>query len=960
MPGAGNRGLSRGALIRQRAKTRFVGRRAQLALFTENLAKDPQSEEDPAEFLFHVRGVGGVGKSTLLRQWQEAARRADAVTAVVDENDVHGVQQALVELARQLTEQAGPCKEFDKALEQFRREQAAQGEPVPMEGEASVSSRVVTQAALGAASLLPGAGVITAMANPDTAAQGLDRLRSASQARARRRGARGDEAGVSRAFVAELERLCRRHRWVVLFFDTWEQTARYLDEWLLSLLDEEFGPVPANVIVVLAGRDELAEREWAPIRDQVADVPLEVFTEAETRSLLTSRGVTDPDVVEAVLRLSMGLPLLVELLALARPHTVEEVDAGGDLADVAVERFVQWITDPEQREAVRACALPLQLNEDVFAAAAGPGAEGLWEWLCGQPFVSGRGGFKHYHAVVRASMVRQQRTHSPQGWVSAHLRLAGTHAAWRAAVEERLPEAKHWKDPEWRRHRLDETYHRLCAHPATQLTPALEQVVQAAGQDTAVLRQWVETLEQAARDTADAALLTWSTRLGEALADDEPVLACLAALLAHGPLSMAARGWAHTYRGQRLYFSDREEEALVELDRALAHDARNAHAWASRGETHRWLGHHEQAVADLTAALDIDPTLAWALGSRGQAHQQAGRYDQAAADLTAALELDPTLTWALVHRAKAYRVQGRYQEALADLDCVLGIAPEHIAAYAERSRCLQQLERWERAVHDMTRAAELDFETSWYRVQLADLFLDLGRYAEALQEIDRSLASPDESGPSSHAWPYVLRAWALHCLGRDAEALPDLEHALVLDDSYWRALAARGWLLWEAGELTQAEQDFNRVLAEHPQWQWCLLGRGVVHLYDRHYDEVVGDFAQAFTIQWGIADAEHVIAQPLVDLLREQLPSNRAAITAAIRLAAILSVQVQWPGMAGQVGSVLTMRPSPRLLVDGLRLLRSTATALNDQPDSAHAGRIAWSRRLMSSILHILNRSPGG
>lgn len=262
MPGAGNRGLSRGALIRQRAKTRFVGRRAQLALFTENLAKDPHSEEDPAEFLFHVRGVGGVGKSTLLRQWQEAARRADAVTAVVDENDVHGVQQALVELARQLAEQAGPCKEFDKALEQFRREQAAQGEPVPMEGEASVSSRVVTQAALGAASLLPGAGVVTAMANPDTAAQGLDRLRSASQARARRRGARGDEAGVSRAFVAELERLCRRHRWVVLFFDTWEQTARYLDGWLLSLLDEEFGLVPANVIVVLAGRDELAEREW--------------------------------------------------------------------------------------------------------------------------------------------------------------------------------------------------------------------------------------------------------------------------------------------------------------------------------------------------------------------------------------------------------------------------------------------------------------------------------------------------------------------------------------------------------------------------------------------------------------------------------------------------------------------------------------------------------------------------
>ncbi|MFF9691262.1 hypothetical protein [Streptomyces sp. NPDC014623] len=77
--------------------------------------------------------------------------------------------------------------------------------------------------------------------------------------------------------------------------------------------------------------------------------------------------------VEAVLQLSMGLPLLVELLALARPRTVEDVDADGNLADMAIERFVQWITGPEKRDAVRAGALALQLNEDVFTAAAGPG-----------------------------------------------------------------------------------------------------------------------------------------------------------------------------------------------------------------------------------------------------------------------------------------------------------------------------------------------------------------------------------------------------------------------------------------------------------------------------------------------------------------------------------------------------------------------------------------------------------
>ncbi|MGV9397093.1 tetratricopeptide repeat protein [Streptomyces sp. NPDC003668] len=822
-----------------------------MALFAENLSKDPQSEEDPAEFLFHVRGVGGVGKSTLLRQWQEAARRADAVTAVVDENDVHGVQQALVEVARQLAEQAGPWKEFDKAIEQFRREQAAQGEPIPVEGEASVSSRVVTQAALGAVSLIPGAGVVTAMTNPEAAAQGLDRLRSASQARARRRGAQGDEAGLSRAFVAELERLCHRHRWVVLFFDTWEQTARYLNEWLLSLLEEDFGPVPANVVVVLAGRDELAEREWAPLRDQVADVPLEVFTEAETRALLTSRGVTDPEVVEAVLHLSMGLPLLVELLALARPHTVDEVDTGGDLADVAVERFVQWITDPEQREAVRACALPLQLNEDVFAAAAGPEGEGLWEWLCGQPFVSGRGDFKHYHAVVRASMVRQQRTHSPQGWVSAHLRLADTHASWRVTVEERLSEAKRWEDAEWRRHCLDEMYHRLCAHPGTQLTTALEHVVHAAGQGTAVLRQWAEALEQAAQDTADAALLNWSLRLRDALADDEPLLVCLGGLLAHGQLGRAARSWAYTYRGQRLYLSDRDEEALVEFDRALAHDARNALAWARRGETHRWLDHHEEAVADLTAALELDPTLAWALGSRGQAHHRAGRYDEAIADFTTALELDPTYAWALTDRGEAHRQAGRYDQAVTDFTAALDIDPTLAGALGRRGEAHRQAGRYDQAVTDFTAAVELAPTYAWALASRGQAHHQAGRYDQAVADLTAAL----ELDPT-YAWALAHRGEAHQQAGRYDQAVTDLTTALELDPTYAWAHGSRGQAHHQAGRYDQAIADLTAALELDPTYAWALAHRGEAHQQAGRYDQAVTDLTAALeldpTLAWAL------------------------------------------------------------------------------------------------------------
>lgn len=219
---------------------------------------------------------------------------------------------------------------------------------------------------------------------------------------------------------------------------------------------------------------------------------------------------------------------------------------------------------------------------------------------------------------------------------------------------------KRWRDPQWRRHHLAETYHRLCARPAAALTPALEQGVHAAGQDTAILRQWTDTFEQAARDTADPDLLSWADRL-QHTTDNDPALACLTALLTHGQLTPTSRAWAHAYRGRRLYLTEHDQEALTELDHATTVDPHNHRALAYRGDVHRWLGHTDQAVTDLTAALALDPTDAWALAQRGAAHREAGRYEQAVTDLDAAIALDPTDARALAQPGATHREAGRYE-----------------------------------------------------------------------------------------------------------------------------------------------------------------------------------------------------------------------------------------------------------------------------------------------------------
>ncbi|MEU1298220.1 tetratricopeptide repeat protein, partial [Streptomyces sp. NPDC005840] len=766
--------LSRGEIRRQRQTRRFIGRRAELSRFKRTLdSNDPEN----AKFLFHIHGLGGVGKSTLLGRWLEEARSTEGAVAVrVDENDIGGVPQVLKALAGKLAEVTGrKLDTFDKALEAHRKEQqAATAGGTVAENGTSLPSRAAAHGVVEVAKAVPGGSFVSAVATPDMLAQGFDWAFESTVGRRRRRP-EGDVASLSSAFVSELHRIGEGRRWIVLVFDTWERIGPYLDGWLPKLLDNGFGKFPAKVIVVLAGRDELPEREWAVWRDDIQDLLLEEFTREETRSLLAQRGVTDPAVADAVQEVSGGLPLLVDLLAQADPGSAMEVGHDGDAVDRVVVRFLQWIQDTVHKETVVDCALAQQLNADIFTAAAPPDGRGLWEWLCGQSFVTGHGDHKQYHSVVRTSMIRHLRTHSPQRWQETHLRLAEFYAVRRTTVESELADewaARRtdgartlidpvlWDDERWRRHRNAETYHRLCAAPRAALREALEQAVHAAWQDIGALRQWTDTLAQAARDSGDTTLKEWPGILRQAVTDEDPV-ACWTSLLTHGWLSTTSRAMALTYRGYHHADRDRDSQAMNDLNQALALTPRNHRTLALRGEAHRLAGRYDQAVTDLTTALEHDPTYSQALALRGEAHRLAGRYDQAVTDFTNALEHDPTDAWTLASRGQAHRAAGRYDQAVTDLTTALEHDPNLHWALTLRGQAHLLAGRYDQAVTDFTTALDHDPTDAWTLTWRGEAHRLAGRYDEAVSDFTTAL----EHDPSLH-WALTWRGEAHRLAGR--------------------------------------------------------------------------------------------------------------------------------------------------------------------------------------------------
>lgn len=347
---------SRQELNRRRRRSGFIGRRGELSVFRESLERDPQDEA--FQYLFHVHGQAGVGKTSLVRQWETAAREREAVTAYLDD-DVHSVIEAMETISVQLGRQQVVLKRFEKLLATYRQRRHEAETPGPgtaapgtadgaQSAAASASSTVIAQAGLAGLGMVPGLGAFAGAMDPQQLAQSTDRLRAALSARLRSHDdvqlVLSPVQVLTPVFLHDVAEAAERHARVVLFFDVFEQTGPVLNSWLRDVLTgEEYGELPANLVAVLSGQGRLDARCWGDHLELVAEVPLEVFTEDEARRLLAARGVSDPDVIEVVLQLSGRLPVLVDLLAQNRPRTAIEI---GDHSDTAVERFLKWETDP--------------------------------------------------------------------------------------------------------------------------------------------------------------------------------------------------------------------------------------------------------------------------------------------------------------------------------------------------------------------------------------------------------------------------------------------------------------------------------------------------------------------------------------------------------------------------------------------------------------------------------------
>lgn len=833
-------------IVKRRQGAEFIGRDEQIARFRHNL--ELSIEDDERLYIFNIHGPAGVGKTWLVRRLVEITK-SKGITAGYSDESESDVLEVMRQLSELLKVQGVELKTFDERLRTYRQKrQELESDPKAPKGTLDFILRSVAKTGVRLAERTLVGGVILDITGKDTLVTETAEWGAYLAGKLTNK----DELSLVKEpietltplFISDLDQRANG-RTISLFFDTYERTGVFLDNWLRDILEGHYGQLPADLVITIAGQYELDRNRWSPYSGVTLRLPIEPFSEAETREYLIHKSVIDEGVIELILQLSGGLPLLVGTLASGSPHEVGEVV---DPHEVAVARFLKWVDDSGDRRTALDCALARFINKDVVHVLTGrEKAEEAFEWLKGRSFVTERPAGRVYHQVVRDQMLRHVRRDSPRDWGELHGRLAEYYEKLRTGYE--IGGGTTVDDATWQTYALEAVYHRLCQSPLEHITAALDQFLAIPSSENAFARRWAEAIFQAGRDAENSEVESWGDLLIKGLVSREEgrhldAAVMFTELIDSKRLGASSQASAYHRRGSLLRAAN-EERAIMDFAEATALDPLVSLYWFDLAGVYWLAENHEKAGAAYTKAVETDPTNYRALTLRGWSRQQLGRFDEALSDYSKALELSPNdqnAAYVLEMRARLYLHLDQYDESLADFDRMDKLGKVSAETFSLRGEAHLLSGRPAEALEAFSRAIELDPDHARNYAGRAEALRRLRQPKEALPDLYQALTLEPENTTS-----LLVRALVLYELDRSEEALADFAQVLKLKPNDVDTIYHRGLTLFNLKRYEEATKDFTDVINLSPGHRLAKLLRGEAYLWVDQYDEAIADFTSVLS-----------------------------------------------------------------------------------------------------------------
>ncbi|PKO16793.1 MAG: hypothetical protein CVU39_06135, partial [Chloroflexi bacterium HGW-Chloroflexi-10] len=767
--------------IDKNLENRFVGREEQIDLFVKNLALG--DEHDDFKNLFFIHGIGGVGKSRLIDQYRNKAKESfGALTGYVDES-VIGVPAVLNAFVEGFEDQREKFKEFEskyKKYLQMKEQLDADTEGMQFAG---FFGRTLAKGALTGIKFIPGVGEFTRTIEeiiPQD--QMLDKVGAFAEFVSRKFK---DASVADKKLIlnpnSELTPLFLKglteidsDQIIVLFFDTFEFTGQFLDEWIRNVLDERFGEVPVNIVFVIAGRDELEPNNWSDYFSICSSFSLEPFTDEETKKYLAFYEIVDEDLVNLIIEISGNLPILVTTLAELKPKRITDIY---DVTDTAIERIMKWVGDPNKKETIIKAAFPRFLNEEVLKSLKIENQREDFTWLERLPFIRTlQGGDRIYHDVIRKLLLRYQKQVNRGTWIRYHENLTQYFIEKQGSLDGN---GNITRKKEWQTFELEKIYHSYCAKSSSFFGDILDIFLESSFKnDNEFIKLLISVIHNAEKDLE----LGENQKVGEILDDlfiafekenGDKVLECLMKL--NGFHIQGEKYREHVLYLQGIAYQSKEnyqksieyflklieltpdkaeylyslgvtyhlamdfERAIEEKNKAIALEPLNAKYYVSRGYSYNWLRNFVEAIADTSKAIELEPGNASNWCWRGLSYYAAGNYTAAIADASKAIELEPenALYWDI--RGGSYLVTGYHTAAIADASKAIELEPGIASYWNSRGVSYHVTGNYTAAIADCDKAIELEPGNAKYWNSRGVSYHAAGEYQAAIADLSKAI-----------------------------------------------------------------------------------------------------------------------------------------------------------------------------------------------------------------------------
>jgi serine/threonine protein kinase/tetratricopeptide (TPR) repeat protein len=238
----------------------------------------------------------------------------------------------------------------------------------------------------------------------------------------------------------------------------------------------------------------------------------------------------------------------------------------------------------------------------------------------------------------------------------------------------------------------------------------------------------------------------------------------------------------------------------------LAHALREQEVWGGIGIG----GAADRIRENARKALELDPNLAdahFALAASYFNHDW--NWAAAEQEYRQALSLNPKFPEALSSFAYFLQTTGRQEEAIETVRRAVELAPTAVTFVNTEGRILYRARKYEEAEASFLRALQLDQYYPPIYGRLADTYAEMGRYADALEILERGRIALGEKQPAKRPLGYVYarmgkRREAL-AIAREVERTGDLGSDYFSPAAIYAALGDRNkaFALLEAGVETR-------------------------------------------------------------------------------------------------------------------------------------------------------------